>query len=143
MPETHTVTLIVSCKVKAPIEKVWNAWNEPAQVQQWYHASDDWGVPAAKCDFRVGGKFVTTMAANDGSFSFDFEGEYLTIEKHSFIDIRLADGRAMNVRFTVEGDSISIVESFQAENENTLELQKAGWQAILDNFKKYVEGLAA
>lgn len=125
--------------VNAPIEKVWNCWTEPNHIMQWNNASDDWHTPSASNDLRVGGGFTYQMAAKDGSFSFDFGGVYDIVKTHEKIAYTMADGRKAKVEFTAEGDSVKIVETFDAENENPIDMQRAGWQAILDNFKNYTE----
>ncbi len=127
--------------VKAEIEKVWNSWNSPEHIMQWCNASDDWHAPHAENDLREGGKFTTTMAAKDGSFSFDFGGTYSTVKQHELIEYQMEDGRRVSIQFNPEKDGVKVVEKFEAESENSLEMQQGGWQAILDNFKKYTESL--
>jgi len=131
--------ITVETTVNAPIQKVWDYWTQPEHITQWAHASDDWHAPYADNDPRTGGKFKTTMAAKDGSFSFDFEGVYSNVVENSLIEYGIGDGRAVTISFTAEGDKTKIVETFDAETENPVEMQKGGWQAILDNFKKHVE----
>ena len=106
---------------------------------EWNHASDDWHCPAATNDLTVGGTFSSTMSANDGSVSFDFEGTYTDIVEHERIEYSLADDRHISVTFEEEGDTIRVTEVFDAEGENPVEMQQAGWQAILDNFRDYSE----
>jgi uncharacterized protein YndB with AHSA1/START domain len=138
--ETQDRTAIqIETTVKAPVEKVWKYWTEPAHITNWCNASDDWHAPAAENDLREGGKFTTTMAAKDGSMSFDFNGVYTKVKEHEAIAYTLADGRKVNIIFTGKGDETKIVEVFEAEGTHPLDMQKSGWQAILDNFKKYVE----
>lgn len=131
--------ITVSAEINAPIEKVWAAWTNPADIMQWCNASDDWHAPKAENDLRVGGKFSTTMAAKDGSFSFDFSGEYSKVDPHKAIYYFMADGRTVEIEFAEDGTKSSIVETFDAESENPIEMQQEGWQAILNNFKKHVE----
>lgn len=138
---TTQSTITVSATVNAPVEKVWNAWNAPEHITKWCQASDDWHAPFAENDLRVGGKFTTTMAAKDGSFSFDFGGTYTTVDVNSEIAYVMEDGRKVLVMFTAEGDQTKVVEVFDPESQNTHEMQQAGWQAILDNFKKYTESI--
>ena len=133
------VQITVETTVNAPIEKVWQAWTNPEDIMGWSFASDDWHTPHATNDLRVGGSFSSTMAAKDGSFSFDFEGIYDEVVPHETIAYSLADGRKVKILFTDNGDETLISETFDAENENPVEMQQAGWQAILNNFKKYVE----
>lgn len=131
--------ITIQATVNAPIEKVWKYWNEPDHITQWAFASPDWHAPKAENDLRVDGKFSTTMAAKDGSFSFDFGGVYTKVEKHKTIEYTIADGRKVKINFTTEGNQTKIVETFEAENENPEDMQRDGWQAILNNFKAYTE----
>jgi uncharacterized protein YndB with AHSA1/START domain len=131
--------ITIRTTVNAPIEKVWRCWSEPKHITQWTFASDDWHAPKAENDLRVDGTFSTTMAAKDGSFSFDFGGVYTKVEKHKAIEYTIADGRKVKISFIAEGDQTHVVETFDPENENPEEMQRGGWQAILDNFKKYTE----
>lgn len=131
--------ITVSAEINAPIEKVWNAWTNPEDIKQWCNASEDWHAPHAENDLKVGGKFSTTMAAKDGSFSFDFAGEYSKVDHHKSIFYFMADGRTVEIEFTVDANKTTIVETFDAESENPVEMQQEGWQAILNNFKKHVE----
>ena len=133
--------ITVKCKVEASIEEVWRFWTTPEHITKWNNASEDWHTPYAENDLRVGGKFKSIMASKDGTMSFDFEGEYIEIKTHSFIEYKLADGRKVDVYFIGLEDGVEIIESFDPENENSEEMQRAGWQAILDNFKKYTECL--
>ena len=133
--------ITVTTKIEASIEKVWDAWTNPTHITQWCHASDDWHAPYADNDVRVDRKFKTTMAAKDGSFSFDLEGVYTKVELHKFISYILPDGRKVDVSFTVENDFVAIIESFDPESQNAHELQQQGWQMILNNFKKHTESI--
>lgn len=126
--------------ITASPSKVWAYWNEPEHIVQWAFAADDWEAPAAENDVRVGGKFKTTMAAKDKSQSFDFTGIYTAVQEQALIEYEMTDGRKVKVAFTEVPEGIKITETFDPENENSEELQRSGWQAILDNFKKYVEG---
>jgi uncharacterized protein YndB with AHSA1/START domain len=138
--ETITKTTItVEATIKAPIEKVWKYWSEPAHITKWCTASDDWHVPYADNDLKTDGKFKTTMAAKDGSFSFDFGGVYTKVEHHKVIEYTIEDGRKVSILFSANGNETKVTETFEAENENPIEMQKGGWQAILDTFKKYTE----
>lgn len=132
-------TLRIQTTVNAPVEKVWKHWNDPKHVQQWNNASDDWHSPHAENDLREGGNFKYTMAAKDGSYAFDFEGTYSVVDPHRQIAYTLGDGRKVNIEFTANGNETNIVEDFEAEDTNPLEMQQDGWQAILDNFRKHVE----
>jgi len=132
-------TIIVETLVNTPIEKVWSCWSEPGHITKWCQASDDWHAPYADNDLRTGGKFKTTMAAKDGSFSFDFEGVYDHVEKYKLIEYRIGDGRNVKILFESTGRSTKIIETFEAEDSHSIDMQRTGWQAILDNFKKYTE----
>lgn len=131
--------ITVTTLVEAPIEKVWELWTTPEHIMEWNHASDDWHCPAASNDVVVGGKFSATMSANDGSASFDFEGTYTDIVEHERIEYNMADGRHVSVTFEEEDGKIRVTEVFDAESENSIEKQQAGWQSILDNFRDYSE----
>jgi uncharacterized protein YndB with AHSA1/START domain len=138
--ETSDKTMItVETTVKAPVEKVWKCWNEPKHIMGWAFASDDWHAPYADNDIKVNGKFKTTMAAKDGSFSFDLEGVYTKVQENKAIEYTMADGRKVKVAFSSQGKETKVVESFEPESENPHDMQKGGWQAILHNFKKYTE----
>lgn len=138
--ETATKTPItVSTVINAPVEKVWNAWNGPEHITKWCQASPDWHAPYADNDLRVDGTFKTTMAAKDGSFSFDFGGVYTEVEPHQLIAYTMGDGRKVKVVFEDQGASTNVIETFDPEDTNPIEMQQGGWQAILDSFKKYTE----
>jgi len=138
--ESVTKTKItVEVLINAPLEKVWEQFNGPAHIIHWCFASDDWHAPAAENDFREGGKSKTVMAAKDGSFSFDFEWIYTKIEDLAIVEYVLEDGREVSVQFEQTVNGVKVTETFDPEQQNSLELQRGGWQAILDNFKKYVE----
>lgn len=131
--------ITVQATVNAPIEKVWDCWTAPDHITQWAFASEDWEAPSAENDVRVGGKFKTVMAAKDKSASFDFTGEYTAVVEHALIEYVIDDGRRVKVEFAQTPEGVGVVETFDPENENSEEMQRAGWQAILNNFKKYVE----
>jgi uncharacterized protein YndB with AHSA1/START domain len=138
--ETTTKTEItVEALVKAPVEKVWSFWSEPKHITQWCQPSDDWHAPHAENDLRTGGKFKTTMAAKDGSVSFDFAGVYTNVQLNKLITYSTEDGRKVSITFSAKGKETLITETFEAENINPIEMQRGGWQAILDNFKNYTE----
>jgi uncharacterized protein YndB with AHSA1/START domain len=139
METTDKTAITVETTVKSPIEKVWKFWNDPKHIIAWCNASDDWHAPYAENDLRVNGKFKTTMAAKDGSMSFDFEGVYTNIREHQLIEYTMSDGRKVKIVFSAQGKETKVVETFEAENIHPLEVQKGGWQSILDNFKKYTE----
>ena len=131
--------ITVTTKINSPIEKVWDYWTNPIHIVNWNNASDDWHTPKAENDLKVNGTFRYTMAAKDGSFSFDFWGVYTHIEKFKNIEFTLGDERKVKISFTKNESDVLITESFDAESTNSEELQRNGWQAILNNFKKYVE----
>lgn len=132
-------TITVSITTETSIDKVWEAWTNPQHIVNWNHASDDWHTPKAENDLKVGGKFCYTMAAKDGSMQFNFEGIYDVIARHQLIAYTIADGRKVEVKFHTEGKKTFVTENFEAESTNSIELQKTGWQAILNNFKTYTE----
>lgn len=134
------VKITISTQINTSIEKVWECFNSPEHVVNWNAASDDWHCPKSTNDLRIGGSFNHTMAAKDGSFSFDFEGVYNNIKTNESIAYSLADGRQILVTFEKSGDGVIVTEIFDSENENPIEMQQASWQAILDRFKAYVEG---
>jgi|SRR5687767_14914937 len=139
METAEKTAITVEATVNAPVEKVWKYWSAPEHITRWAFASDDWHAPYADNDLRTGGKFKTTMAAKDGSFSFDFGGEYTQVETNKTIAYVMEDGRKVKVKFSGDGNETEIVETFDAETLHPVEMQRAGWQAILDNFKKYTE----
>jgi len=133
--------ITVETTVNAPVEKVWKSWSEPQHIKNWCAASEDWHAPKAENDLRTGGTFSTRMEAKDGSFGFDFGGVYDNVKKNELIEYTMGDGRKVNVAFSSSGDQTKIVETFDAEATNPVEMQRGGWQAILDNFKKYTESI--
>lgn len=134
--EVHTV-------VRASGSTVWRCFTEPAHIQAWNHATDDWYCPAASNDLRVGGSFRYTMASRDGSESFDFGGTYTEVVPQTLIRYALEDGRTVDVHFTPQpGGSTRVTETFDPEQINAVALQMAGWQAILDTFRAHVESQA-
>jgi uncharacterized protein YndB with AHSA1/START domain len=139
METTAKTNITVQAIVKAPVDKVWKFWNEPKHIMNWAFASDDWHAPKAENDLRTGGTFSTTMAAKDGSFSFDFGGTYDNVQINKLIEYTIGDGRKVKVVFASKGSDTEVVETFEAESENPVEMQRGGWQTILDNFKKYAE----
>lgn len=139
MGTTDKIKITVETTVNAVIEHVWNCWTTPLDITKWNHASDDWHTTHAENDLRVGGKFVSRMEAKDGSFGFDFSGVYDEVITHELIAYTMDDGRTNKITFTSKGQETHVIETFEAETENSIELQRGGWQAILDNFKKYAE----
>ncbi|MBX2941316.1 MAG: SRPBCC family protein [Cyclobacteriaceae bacterium] len=139
MKITVPTSITIEVTVNAPIEKVWKFWNNPDHIKQWNAASDDWHTTHSEVDLKVGGKFSSTMAAKDGSMSFDFGGVYTLIKEHQLIEQRLGDERKVRVEFKPQNGKTKIIETFEAESTNPVEMQREGWQAILNNFKKHVE----
>jgi len=131
--------ITVETVVHAPIAVVWNCWTAPEHIMQWAFASDDWEAPAAQNDVRTGGTFVTTMAAKDGSASFDFTGTYTSVEEPIHLAYVMEDGRRVSIDFEETSEGVLVTETFDPENENTTEVQRTGWQAILDNFRIHTE----
>jgi uncharacterized protein YndB with AHSA1/START domain len=132
--------ITVETIVNAPIARVWEAWTTPADIVKWNFASPDWHCPSAHVDLRVGGVFGSRMEAKDGSFGFDFGATISALEPKSLLQYDLGDGRKVDVRFAQTASGVQVTESFDAEDENSAEMQRTGWQAILDNFRKHVEG---
>ncbi len=141
MKTLNKKSITVEAIVNAPVENVWHYWTEPEHIMQWNNASADWHTPKATNDLKVGGTFLSRMEAKDGSFGFDFSGKYTNVIPNKAIDYVMDDGRTVAIRFESDGGGTQIIETFEAETENSLEMQQQGWQAILDNFKKYVEGV--
>jgi uncharacterized protein YndB with AHSA1/START domain len=136
----NTIKIItVGTLINAPIEKVWAFWTATEHITKWNHASEDWHTTRAENDLRIGGKFLSRMEAKDGSFGFDLKGIYDAIIINEEISYTLLDDRKVVITFSQTENGVKIIEIFDAENENSLELQKFGWQAILNNFKTYVE----
>jgi uncharacterized protein YndB with AHSA1/START domain len=135
--------ITVETFVRAPLEKLWEYWTRPEHITQWNFATDGWHCPKAENDLRIGGEFKYRMAARDDSYAFDFRGRYDDIEPGICITCTLADGRKMEVKFEKMEGGTKVTESFDPEDENPADLQKEGWQAILDNFRKYAEGQVA
>jgi uncharacterized protein YndB with AHSA1/START domain len=130
--------ITVETKVAAPIDQAWSAWTTPDDIKQWNAASDDWHTTAATVDLRVGGSFSSRMEAKDGSMGFDFAGTYTKIVKHQLIECSFGD-RVMRVEFLAGPEKVTIRETFDAEATHSEEQQRQGWQAILNNFARYVE----
>jgi uncharacterized protein YndB with AHSA1/START domain len=131
--------ITIESTVNAPIEKVWKFWTNPEHVTKWNNASPDWHTPKAENDLRKGGKFLYRMEAKDGSFGFDFGGIYDEVKQNEKIDYTMGDGRKVKNTFTPSGNETKVKVVFETENQNPVEMQRGGWQAILDNFKKYTE----
>ncbi|MCE9586107.1 SRPBCC family protein [Candidatus Uhrbacteria bacterium] len=131
--------ITVETTVQVPVEKAWEFWTKPEHVVKWNFASDDWESTSAENDLKEGGRFKYNMAAKDGSTSFDFEGTYVSVNDQTFISYTMDDGRKVTVTFEPVDGGTHIVESFDPETENSEEMQRGGWQSILNNFKAYAE----
>lgn len=118
---------------------IWQLWTQPQHITQWNQASSDWHAPRAENDLKVGGRFLTRMEAKDGSMGFDFSGIYDDIVEHKKICYTMDDGRQVENLFIDENGRTRIVITFDAENENALDVQRSGWRAILNSFKTYAE----
>jgi len=132
--------ITVEIVVQASLEEVWKAWNTPEDIIHWNAASDDWHTPYSKVDLRPGGKIWARMEAKDGSMGFDFEGTYTSVVDHKLIEFTMPDNRTVSVKFEAADGSVKITETFDADNEYPVEMQREGWQSILQNYKRYVEG---
>ena len=131
--------ITVETTVSADINKVWTYWTQPEHIMNWNFASDDWHCPSAENDPVTGGRFRSTMAAKDGSMSFEFEGTYDEVIDQKKIAYAMPDGREVTVEFEDLGNAVKVTESFDPEQSNPEEMQRGGWQTILDNFKSYTE----
>ncbi|KRD39755.1 ATPase [Lysobacter sp. Root916] len=134
--------ITIEAVVRADLDQVWKAWNTPEDIKQWNAASDDWHTTHSTVDLREGGKFLSRMEAKDGSFGFDFEGTYTRVVPQQTIEYRMEDGREVQSEFVAQADGVLVKSTFDAESENSPEMQRAGWQAILDNFARHVEAKA-
>ena len=137
----NTATIEVSVKVKSPIEKVWNFFTKAEHIVNWNFATDEWHCPKAESEIKRGRKFNYRMEAKDGSMGFDFTGTFISIDAPYKLEYELEDARKVWVIFKRENGHTEVVETFEAETENPIDLQQQGWQAILNNFKYYVESL--
>ena len=125
--------------VNAPIEDVWRAWTTPDDIKQWNTASEDWHTTRASVDLRVGGSFSSRMEAKDGSMGFDFAGTYTKIVANELIECWFGE-RTLQVEFSAGASGVTVRETFDAESTHSVEQQREGWQAILNNFARHVEG---
>lgn len=132
-------TITVQTTINAPIEKVWKYWTEPKHITKWNFASEEWCCPKAENDLKPKGTFSWRMEAKDGSMGFDFIGEYEEIIDHKLISYKMADGRLVQIHFSVNKNEVTLRETFVVEGSNSDEQQRVGWQMILGNFKKCVE----
>lgn len=134
--------IAVQTIVNAPIEQVWDCWNGLDHISGWAFASGDWQAKPIKNDMRVGGTFLTKMSAKDNSASFDFSGVYTAVTTNKLVEFDLDDKRHVKVEFNQTPEGVLVIETFDPESENPEEMQRSGWQAFLDNFKKYTESTA-
>lgn len=141
MNTENKTPITIEATINVPIEKVWKCWTSPEDIMKWCNASDDWHAPKAENDLRTGGTFLTRMEAKDGSFGFDFEGKYTNVVPLQIIEYILEDGRTVKISFHSEGNETRVIETFDPENMNPADMQRAGWQAILNNFKAYTESI--
>ena len=139
MQTNNKTNITVETTVNVPVKKAWAYFTKPEHITKWNFASDDWHCPEVKNDLRPGGKLFARMEARDESFGFDFEAVYDTVEPNKEIEYTIADGRKVHIYFTEQGDATRVTEIFEAENTNPIDMQKTGWQAIMDNYKKYTE----
>lgn len=139
METSNKVTITVETTVNKPVAEVWKYWTEPQHITGWSFASDEWHAPKAENDLRDGGRFLTRMEAKDGSFGFDFSGKYDEVKTNEYIAYTLDDGRKVTITFVGLENVTKVVETFEAEATNPVEMQEAGWQAFMDNFKRYSE----
>ena len=136
------IKIKVSAQIHAPVARVWKCYNRPEHIVKWNFATPVWHTPRAENDLRVGGRFLSRMEAKDGSSAFDFEGVYDAVQENEEIAYTMADGRKVVVTMEERGKTTSMAIVFDADNVYPLEAQQQGWQAILNNFKKYCEDLA-
>lgn len=134
--------LTVTTEVDKTINDVWKFFNDPQHIIKWNFAHESWECPSAKNDLKVGGKLEVRMQAKDGSFGFDLVGIYDEVNENQSLKYHFEDGRNIEVIFEkLSDDTTKVTENFDPENQNPLDFQKDGWQAILDNFKKYSESI--
>ena len=139
MDDNARAQITITASIHATPEQVWQCWTLPEHITKWNQASDDWHTPYAENDLRVGGRFSSRMESKDGKFGFDFGGVYDVVEPPSRLDYTLGDGRVVHITMEPVDGGTHVIETFEAESENSLERQRQGWQAILDNFNRYVE----
>ena len=141
MDDSARTKITIEANIQATPEQVWQCWTLPEHITKWNQASDDWHTPHAENDLRVGGRFSSRMESKDGKYGFDFWGVYDLVEPFHRLNYTIGDGRTVQITMEPVGGGTYVVETFEAEGEHSVELQRQGWQAILDNFKRYVENL--
>ena len=134
-----TNTITVQIKVSAPIAKVWQCWTDPAHIPGWAFASDDWEARPKENNLAEGGRFNILMTTKDQSVGFDFEGTYTVVNEPQQLEYDLTDGRHVKVDFIETNGAVQVVQTFEPDQETPEDLQRDGWQAFLNNFRKYVE----
>ncbi len=139
MQNADTTVVTVETSIEAPLGKVWECFTQPEHIVHWNHASDDWHTTKAENDLREGGRFNWRMEAKDGSYGFDFTGTYNAVENKKYIEYVLDDNRVVKIHFSHQDDLTKVLEHFDSETTHPVDVQLNGWQAILTNFKKYVE----
>ena len=139
MEQTERISITVETTVPVSPELAWAYWTQPKHIVNWNQASEDWHTPRAESDLRAGGKFTSRMESIDGKYGFDFEGYFDEVEPNRLLVSTLGDGRKTRVTFEAIPQGTKVIETFEAETENSVELQRQGWQAILDSFRRYVE----
>lgn len=139
MESKKTTEITVQAKIDAPVEKVWKLWITPGDIIKWNNASDDWHTTRAENDLKAGGNFNIRMEAKDRSMGFDFRGVYDKVIVNKLIEYTVEDGRKVKIVFSAMDNNTGVVETFEAESTNSVEMQRGGWQSILENFKKYAE----
>jgi uncharacterized protein YndB with AHSA1/START domain len=139
LEQNERISITVETTVPVSPELAWEYWTQPKHITQWNQASEDWHTPSAENDLRVGGKFSSRMESKDGKIGFDFWGIYDVVAPYSVLASTLGDERKVRVVFEAVAEGTKITETFEAEGENTIELQRQGWQAIMDSFRRYVE----
>lgn len=136
------ITITIATVVAAPIAQVWTCYTEPEHITRWNFASEDWCCPSAANELRAGGRYRARMEAKDGSAGFDFEATYDEVSQGETLAYTIVDGRKVKTAFAANDGTTTVTTTFEAEQEHAVELQRQGWQAILDNFKRYVEASA-
>ncbi len=131
--------ITVEAEIAGPLKEVWDAWVTADHITKWNFAIDEWCCPRAEIDLRDGGRFKYRMEAKDGSAGFDFEGVFTKVAPQQSLHFELGDDRLVTIEFMQTANGTRVAETFEAEDENSAEQQKQGWQSILNNFKKYVE----
>ena len=131
--------ITIQSNINGDVSKVWEHYTEPIHIVNWNFANDDWCCPSAENDLKVGGKYAARMEAKDGSFGFDFEATYDEVLLQERFTYTMPDGRKVTTSFEKNGNQTTVKTVFDAEKENPIDLQRDGWQAILNNFKKYFE----